>query len=320
MAARHRVRAGVPGRGDGRFGFDRRRRRPATSARSTSSPATSCSSPSACVLAAVADAHRAQDRSSSTTSGCCWCASCCCCWCSCRASAAASTARGAGSTWASPTSRRSKRSSCSTSSGWPATSSATARRSPPPGRRCSSRSAWPWCWSCMLLLQPDFGSSSLMLAITAGMLVLGGVNMPRMFGPVLVGLPVLAIVAIAEPYRVQPPDLVPRSVAGPVQDRLPADQRADGGRSRRMAGRRPGRIGAEAVLPARSAYRLHHRGDRRGTRLRRRLPGDRAVRGAGRARVLAGPEVRGDAPPLRRLLRVRHRAVDRACRASSRSA
>ncbi|HEY4556034.1 MAG TPA: FtsW/RodA/SpoVE family cell cycle protein, partial [Lysobacter sp.] len=43
-----------------------------------------------------------------------------------------------------------------------------------------------------LLLQPDFGSSSLLLAITAGMLVLGGVNMPRMFGPVLVGLPLLA--------------------------------------------------------------------------------------------------------------------------------
>ena len=54
----------------------------------------------------------------------------------------------------------------------------------------------------MLLLQPDFGSSSLLLAITAGMLVLGGVNMPRMFGPVLIGLPVLAVVAIAEPYRV----------------------------------------------------------------------------------------------------------------------
>ena len=54
----------------------------------------------------------------------------------------------------------------------------------------------------LLLLQPDFGSSSLILAITAGMLVLGGVNMPRMFGPVLVVLPLLAIIAIAEPYRV----------------------------------------------------------------------------------------------------------------------
>jgi cell division protein FtsW len=54
----------------------------------------------------------------------------------------------------------------------------------------------------LLLLQPDFGSSSLILAVTAGMLVLGGVNMPRMFGPVLVLLPVLAAIAIAEPYRV----------------------------------------------------------------------------------------------------------------------
>jgi cell division protein FtsW len=54
----------------------------------------------------------------------------------------------------------------------------------------------------LLLLQPDFGSSSLILAVTAGMLVLGGVNMPRMFGPVLVILPLLAVVAIAEPYRV----------------------------------------------------------------------------------------------------------------------
>lgn len=55
----------------------------------------------------------------------------------------------------------------------------------------------------LLIMQPDFGSLSLILAITAGMLVLGGVHMPRMFGPVLVGLPVLAAIAIAEPYRVR---------------------------------------------------------------------------------------------------------------------
>ena len=54
----------------------------------------------------------------------------------------------------------------------------------------------------LLILQPDFGSMSLILAITAGMLVLGGVHMPRMFGPVLIGLPALAAIAIAEPYRV----------------------------------------------------------------------------------------------------------------------
>ncbi|MDQ3288140.1 MAG: putative lipid II flippase FtsW [Pseudomonadota bacterium] len=55
----------------------------------------------------------------------------------------------------------------------------------------------------VLAMQPDFGSLSLVLAITGGMLVLGGVNMPRMFGPVLVLLPLLAVLAIAEPYRVR---------------------------------------------------------------------------------------------------------------------
>ncbi|MDO5506466.1 MAG: putative lipid II flippase FtsW [Pseudoxanthomonas suwonensis] len=55
----------------------------------------------------------------------------------------------------------------------------------------------------LLLLQPDFGSSTLLLAVTAGMLVLGGVNLPRMATPVLVGLPLLAFVAVLEPYRMR---------------------------------------------------------------------------------------------------------------------
>jgi cell division protein FtsW len=55
----------------------------------------------------------------------------------------------------------------------------------------------------LLVLQPDFGSLALILAITAGMLVLGGVHMPRMAAPVLILLPLLAIVAIAEPYRMR---------------------------------------------------------------------------------------------------------------------
>ena len=55
----------------------------------------------------------------------------------------------------------------------------------------------------MLALQPDFGSLALLLAITAGMLVLGGVHLPRMAAPVLALLPVLAAVAIAEPYRMR---------------------------------------------------------------------------------------------------------------------
>jgi cell division protein FtsW len=55
----------------------------------------------------------------------------------------------------------------------------------------------------MLLAQPDFGSATLLLAITAGMLVLGGVNLPRMSLPIVIGLPVLAALAIFEPYRMR---------------------------------------------------------------------------------------------------------------------
>ncbi|WP_447729746.1 putative lipid II flippase FtsW [Pseudoxanthomonas suwonensis] len=55
----------------------------------------------------------------------------------------------------------------------------------------------------MLLAQPDFGSATLLLGITAGMLVLGGVNLPRMSAPILVLLPALVAIAIIEPYRMR---------------------------------------------------------------------------------------------------------------------
>lgn len=55
----------------------------------------------------------------------------------------------------------------------------------------------------MLALQPDFGSLALLLAITAGMLLLGGGHIKRMAAPATVLLPLLAIVAIAEPYRMR---------------------------------------------------------------------------------------------------------------------
>src|SRR5690606_9090817 len=55
----------------------------------------------------------------------------------------------------------------------------------------------------LLLLQPDFGSTALVLGVTACMLVLGGVHLPRMAGPVVGVLVLLSIVAVAEPYRVR---------------------------------------------------------------------------------------------------------------------
>ena len=55
----------------------------------------------------------------------------------------------------------------------------------------------------LLLLQPDFGSAALMLAITGGMVWLGGARIRNLVIPALVALPLLALVAIAEPYRVR---------------------------------------------------------------------------------------------------------------------
>jgi len=55
----------------------------------------------------------------------------------------------------------------------------------------------------LLLLQPDFGSALLLLAITISMLVLGGGPIKRIVWPVIGLLPVLVMVAIVEPYRLR---------------------------------------------------------------------------------------------------------------------
>ncbi|WP_299346414.1 putative lipid II flippase FtsW [uncultured Pseudoxanthomonas sp.] len=55
----------------------------------------------------------------------------------------------------------------------------------------------------LLLLQPDFGSSTLLLAITAGMLVLGGVNILRIVLPGIGLVMMLAMLAVAAPYRLR---------------------------------------------------------------------------------------------------------------------
>ena len=55
----------------------------------------------------------------------------------------------------------------------------------------------------MLLAQPVFGSSTLLLGITAGPLVLGGVNLPRMSAPVVIALPAMVALVVFEPYRMR---------------------------------------------------------------------------------------------------------------------
>ncbi|MNM61634.1 Lipid II flippase FtsW [compost metagenome] len=55
----------------------------------------------------------------------------------------------------------------------------------------------------LLLMQPDFGSSMLLLGITICMLVLGGAQITRIILPVLLLLPGLVLLVIFEPYRMR---------------------------------------------------------------------------------------------------------------------
>ena len=53
----------------------------------------------------------------------------------------------------------------------------------------------------MLLAQPDFGSSVLLLGITACMLLLGGAPIRRIALPILLLVPALVLLVVFEPYR-----------------------------------------------------------------------------------------------------------------------
>ncbi len=55
----------------------------------------------------------------------------------------------------------------------------------------------------LLLLQPDFGSTVLLCAITGGMLWLGGARAPYLLAPAFVGALGLAALAVFEPYRMR---------------------------------------------------------------------------------------------------------------------
>ena len=55
----------------------------------------------------------------------------------------------------------------------------------------------------LLLAQPDFGSSVLLLGITACMLVLGGAPVRRIALPILLMLPALVLLVVFEPYRMR---------------------------------------------------------------------------------------------------------------------
>jgi hypothetical protein len=165
----------------------------------------------------------------------------------------------------------------------------------------------------LLLRQPDMGAFIVIAAIAMGILFLGGVN-GRMFfliAAVLVATFALIIafddlrreriLAYLDPWN-------PQVRAG---QGLPADAFADRLRPRRDLRPGPGRQRREAALPARGAHRLPARGDRRGTGLRRRGDGHRALLLADAAHLRHRPPGHRARPRLRRADGAGHRHVDR---------
>ena len=55
----------------------------------------------------------------------------------------------------------------------------------------------------MLLVQPDFGSASLILAVTVGMVWLGGARIRNLAIPAAVAVAAMAFIVVLEPYRVR---------------------------------------------------------------------------------------------------------------------
>jgi cell division protein FtsW len=55
----------------------------------------------------------------------------------------------------------------------------------------------------LLLVQPDFGGALLLLAISGGMIWLAGGSARHLIGIGLIGVPVVVVAAIAEPYRMR---------------------------------------------------------------------------------------------------------------------
>jgi len=55
----------------------------------------------------------------------------------------------------------------------------------------------------LLLLQPDFGSALILVAIAGGMVWLAGARLSHLFALASLGIPVLVLAAVAEPYRLR---------------------------------------------------------------------------------------------------------------------
>jgi hypothetical protein len=172
----------------------------------------------------------------------------------------------------------------------------------------------------LIMVQPDFGTTAVVLATVMGLLFLGGVSVfsfARCLRPLRSPLAALIIV---EPYRMQRVASFLGSVRRPLQLRLSAQPGADRPRPRRVVRGRPRQRHSEAVLLAGGAHRFPARRGRRGVRPARRAAGDRPVCLRDLARLRHRRRARARANAVRLLRGPRLRAAARACRPSSMSA
>ena len=159
-------------------------------------------------------------------------------------------------------------------------------RSPQADARASARrwrrSRWSPAPACLLIVvEPDLGTTIVVAFTMAALLIAAG--MPMRYVAALAGVVVVCVVCCwcraAVPARAA--DLVPAPLGDGHQGRrrLPGGPGADRARLGRAARRRAGPLGAEDLLPARGADRLHPGGDRRGARRARDLRRGRASTG-----------------------------------------
>ncbi len=117
--------------------------------------------------------------------------------------------------------------------------------------------------ACLLVVtQPDLGTAMVIAFTTCALLVAAGIPLRKLAIIAGVTLGLVFLYALAQPVRARAADLVHRPLGARLGQRLPGGAGPDRDRLGRPVRGRAGPVGAEDLLPAGGADRLHPRGDR----------------------------------------------------------
>ena len=163
----------------------------------------------------------------------------------------------------------------------------------------------------LLLGEPDFGAATVLFATGFGILFIAGARLRYVFVVTAVAAAALRVARRHFRLPAAASDRLPRPLGPCLRQRLSAHPVADRDRTRQMARRRARQQRAEALLPARSAYRFPVRRARRGAGAARCAAHARALRRSHLARVLHRAARLAGRPRLPELPRRRVRALDR---------